>query len=136
MPLNKELRALLDEYVKENNQDWIIFKGQLWWITQSWLDKIVRKYWNKVWLELSAHTLRHTFATGYLKNNSWDIVGLAQILWHNNINTTAIYTQNSLEDLQRKVEWLKRWIRALQRLFFKFINFKIINCQIDLNWNW
>lgn len=104
VPLNKELRALLDEYIKEQTQEGIIFRGQRWWMTQSWVDKIVRKYWSKIKLDLSSHILRHTYATKYLRNHPWDIVSLAKILWHSNINTTAIYTQESLESLQDKIE--------------------------------
>jgi len=39
-----------------------------------------------------------------LQANPSDIVGLAQILGHQNINTTAIYTRHRLDNLQERVE--------------------------------
>jgi integrase/recombinase XerC len=40
--------------------------------------------------EASPHDLRHTFALSYLADHPGNIVGLAQILGHTDINTTAI----------------------------------------------
>lgn len=54
----------------------------------------------------SAHTLRHTFAREYLSANGGDLVGLARLLGHANLNTTAIYTQPTLGELAERVERL------------------------------
>ena len=50
------------------------------------------------------HTLRHTFATHYLKDHPGDIVGLAALLGHSSLETTRIYVQPSAEDLAQRVE--------------------------------
>lgn len=50
------------------------------------------------------HTLRHTFALRYLAENPGDLVGLAQLLGHESLDTTAIYVQPSREDLARRLE--------------------------------
>ncbi|MDP9350189.1 MAG: tyrosine-type recombinase/integrase [Chloroflexota bacterium] len=47
--------------------------------------------------DASAHTLRHTFAMFYLKDNLGDLVGLATILGHSSLDTTRIYAQHSAE---------------------------------------
>lgn len=46
-----------------------------------------------------AHTLRHTFAMFYLKDNPGDLVGLATLLGHGSLDTTRIYAQHSAEYL-------------------------------------
>ena len=48
---------------------------------------------------VSAHTLRHTFALGYLKQNPGKLVEFATLLGHESLDTTAIYTLPSEEDL-------------------------------------
>lgn len=52
----------------------------------------------------SAHTLRHTFATHYLKTHPGDLVGLAALLGHTSLNTTRIYVQPTAEELAERVE--------------------------------
>lgn len=55
-------------------------------------------------IPISAHTLRHTFATHYLQANPSQLVELAQLLGHDSLNTTAIYTKSSQEKLAQGVE--------------------------------
>ena len=54
--------------------------------------------------EISAHTLRHTFATAYLKDYPGDLVGLAALLGHSTLETTRIYVQPTADDLAQRVE--------------------------------
>lgn len=68
--------------------------------------RIVKKYANLAGVECSPHTMRHTYATLYLKKNPGDLVGLARLLGHESIETVAIYTQPTLEDLAQRVEGL------------------------------
>jgi site-specific recombinase XerD len=53
---------------------------------------------------VSAHTLRHTFALGYLKQNPGKLVELATLLGHESLDTTAMYTLPAEEDLAEEVE--------------------------------
>ena len=53
---------------------------------------------------VSAHTLRHTFALGYLRDNPGKLVELASLLGHNSLDTTAIYTRPSRDDLAADLE--------------------------------
>ncbi|MGO9997529.1 MAG: tyrosine-type recombinase/integrase [Acetobacteraceae bacterium] len=53
---------------------------------------------------VSAHTLRHTFALGYLRDNPGKLLELASLLGHESIDTTAIYTRPSRDDLAADLE--------------------------------
>jgi site-specific recombinase XerD len=53
---------------------------------------------------LSAHTLRHTFALGYLRDNPGKLLELASLLGHESLDTTAIYTRPSRDDLAADLE--------------------------------
>ncbi|WP_420608316.1 tyrosine-type recombinase/integrase [Novosphingopyxis sp.] len=53
---------------------------------------------------VSAHTLRHTFALGYLRDNPGKLVELAGLLGHESLDTTAVYTRPSRDDLAADLE--------------------------------
>ena len=55
-------------------------------------------------VSVSAHTLRHTFALGYLRDNPGKLVELASLLGHESLDTTAIYTRPSRDDLAADLE--------------------------------
>jgi len=57
-------------------------------------------------VKLHPHLLRHTMAHQFLADNSNDLVSLAQILGHSDINTTALYTRRREEQLGEAVERL------------------------------
>lgn len=59
---------------------------------------------NLVPINTTPHTLRHTFATNYLKDHPGDLVGLATLLGHSSLETTRIYAQPSADDLAQRVE--------------------------------
>jgi site-specific recombinase XerD len=52
------------------------------------------------------HTLRHTFARRYLDAHPGDLVALARLLGHSDLNTTGIYTQPTAADLAERVDRL------------------------------
>ncbi len=109
VPLNNRLRSLVRQHLEfyENQiqkNEGFLFIGQRGILTVLATNKIVEKYSKKVGIPCSPHKLRHSFAYRYLQANPNDMVGLAQILGHSNINTTAIYTQHRIEDLQEAVE--------------------------------
>jgi site-specific recombinase XerD len=54
--------------------------------------------------DTTPHTLRHTFATNYLKDHPGDLIGLAALLGHSSLETTRIYVQPSSDDLAERVE--------------------------------
>ena len=68
---------------------------------------ICNKYSAICGFKIYPHLLRHSMAHQFLKDNNNDIVGLAQILGHENLNTTARYTQRTTEQLGEAVERLE-----------------------------
>jgi len=57
--------------------------------------------------KIHPHLLRHTFAHQFLENNENDLVALAQLLGHENIQTTSRYCQRSADALAEAVDGLQ-----------------------------
>jgi len=55
-------------------------------------------------LRVSVHTLRHTFALTYYHQHPGKLVELAHLMGYESVETTAIYTQPSLDDLAQDLE--------------------------------
>lgn len=104
VPLNANLREILKAYIEKHSPADRLFIGQRGPLTTIAINKIVDVYAKKAGIKCTPHRLRHTFAYNYLLHQKGDLVGLAQILGHSSLNTTAIYTQHRLEDLQEKIE--------------------------------
>lgn len=105
VPVPAEVRAALREYLvvrKDSKPE--VFLGQRGPLTVQGVQRLVEKYAYHAKLEnVTPHVLRHTCATYYL-DKGVDIVKVAAILGHENLNTTMVYTRPSFEDLARVVE--------------------------------
>ena len=55
-------------------------------------------------IKVTPHVLRHTFATNYLRQNPNCLVELSDLMGHDSIDTTAIYTKASAERLASTIE--------------------------------
>lgn len=54
--------------------------------------------------DITAHSLRHTFALAWLRQHPGQLIELSQLLGHVSLDTTAVYTRASAADLARGVE--------------------------------
>lgn len=107
VPLRVEARHALAAYLEirgANSQSDKLFLGQRGPLTVRGVAKILEKYAYQAKLNgLHPHSLRHTCAKNLVdKGVSLDKV--AAILGHESLDTTAIYTKASFEDLARAIE--------------------------------
>ena len=103
----RALRAFLsEEHPDSENENAFLWTGQRGPLSStSTIFRLLSKYAYDAHLDpFGPHVLRHTYATRYLEKNPSDIRGLADMLGHEDINTTMKYTQVTLEDLQKRVE--------------------------------
>ncbi|MBI5670651.1 MAG: tyrosine-type recombinase/integrase [Chloroflexi bacterium] len=111
VPMPKKAREALQEYLLERGDlaaEALVFVGRQGPISTAGVAAMLDKYAARIGLEaLTPHVLRHTFAYNYLKQNNNDLVALADILGHSDLNTTHIYTKRRLDDLQAGVEQIE-----------------------------
>jgi site-specific recombinase XerD len=107
VPVPKQAREALQAYLAERpaESNGALFVGRQGALSVEGVAAIVAKYaaWSRL-DEVTPHVLRHTFAYSYLENNNNDLVALADILGHSDLNTTRIYTRRRLSDLQEGAE--------------------------------
>lgn len=106
VPLPLASRRALQKYfeVRPPAASALIFMGERGPLTEDGVRYLCRKYGFVLGIRLHPHLLRHTFAKQFLKDNQNDLVSLAQILGHENLNTTAQYSQNGDQELAERSE--------------------------------
>ena len=107
VPVPKTAREALELYIDElpAGGNGPLFIGRQGALSAEGVAAVVSKYADWSRLEgVTPHVLRHTFAYSYLENNNNDLVALADILGHTDLNTTRIYTKRRLSDLQEGAE--------------------------------
>jgi site-specific recombinase XerD len=81
-----------------------VFVGERGPLTEKGVRSLCEKYSAFVGVKIHPHLLRHTMAHKYLDDNPGDLVGLAQILGHSNLNTTRRYVERGEDQLGEAVE--------------------------------
>ncbi len=108
LPVNKELIALIDEYVSSKRAEFGEFSDDHLLVTPTGKKLYQRKFYQLVHDCLSQittiekrspHIIRHSFAT-HLLNNGADINSVKELLGHASLAATQVYTHNTIEKLK------------------------------------
>lgn len=93
----KEFRKLL---VKRRHSDYLFITGRGMPMTRQRFWQTIRGYGKKIGLDISPHTLRHSFATHLLEGGA-DLRSLQKMLGHADISTTQIYTKVTMDRIKK-----------------------------------
>jgi integrase/recombinase XerC len=81
-----------------------VFVGERGPLTTRGVRSLFAKYSAIVGFHVHPHLLRHVFGHEFLAANSNDLVGLATLLGHENLNTTKRYAQRTAAQLEAAAE--------------------------------
>lgn len=110
VPMNKNLYAILENYsntimVKDSKYFFATEKSKS--ITPAYVNRVINDTVKKLkWSKhVSAHILRHSFASNLIKNGV-NLVHVQKLLGHSNLKVTSIYTHANMEDLEESINTL------------------------------
>lgn len=95
-----------NEFIKNSDIEYLFINDNGEKLSRQSIEYIINKIMKKSLInhKMSPHTLRHTYAT-HLLDNGADLRSVQELLGHDNLNTTEVYTHVSKEYLRS--EYLK-----------------------------
>ncbi len=105
--LETELRHYLDTLRPDVDSDRFFALSQTGKLSPVSVNKTLHETTEKLgWKKrVTAHILRHSFASGLVKNNA-SIASVSKLLGHNDLRVTSIYIHQNMEQLQEAVNLL------------------------------
>lgn len=108
VPLNQRALKKIKKYILELRPDllknkqspYLFLTGRGMPMTRQRFWQSLKKYGNFLGIELSPHTLRHSFATHLLEGGA-DLRSVQKMLGHSDISTTQIYTKVTMDRIKK-----------------------------------
>ena len=99
--MNKYIEGERKETLGLKESEWLFPNKEGKHLTTRTIELIIENLMNNVRIKshVSPHTLRHTFAT-HMLNSGCDIRVVQELLGHENLNTTEVYTHITSEELR------------------------------------
>ena len=104
LPIHPKLKEIIKKYIELFSPKVYLFEKDGIKLNDAKLRYIIQKSFKKIGLHITPHQLRHSFAT-YMLDNGARITDVSELLGHEFISTTQIYTK--LSDSLKLKNYLK-----------------------------
>ncbi len=100
---DKDTKELIEQYlnIRDSDSEYLFINKNGNKLSSRYIQLMIKKYAKEAGIEkkVTPHILRHSFATHLLKNGV-DIRAIQQLLGHNSLSTTQIYTSVDMNTLK------------------------------------